>query len=60
MYTLEYRTPVSVLIKLRKQPDATNTLQYFSLNIMSIFYFGNNIGKKFKIKPVVVYQVIPV
>lgn len=37
----------------------SNTLWYFSLNIMSIFCLRKNVGKKFKIE-LVVYQLIPV
>lgn len=57
--SLDTRTLVITLIKVRKQPHAV-TVQYISLNIMSIFCFGNNIGKQLKIELVVVYQVIPV
>lgn len=52
--TSEDRTSVIILIKVRKQPHAINCI-----NTMSIFCFGNNVGKKRKIE-LVVYQVIPV
>lgn len=34
----------------------SNTLQYIFLNIMSILFFGNNIGNKLKLELVVVIQ----